>query len=164
MVAIKAMHHSITMEGCSSPIVVKFADTQKDKEQRKVRMSLTSLTTHYLLSWTGATASDRAVGLEQPRCESNLPDCQPSAASPSKSAGQPPHCGQPPATGCPHSAAAAADIPTATACSSTAAATAAVGPPAASSTTTAAAATAATSAPAEPASPARPKRTPDQPK
>ena len=44
MVAIKAMHHSITMEGCSSPIVVKFADTQKDKEQRKVRMSLTSLT------------------------------------------------------------------------------------------------------------------------
>ena len=37
MVAIKAMHHSITMEGCSSPIVVKFADTQKDKEQRKVR-------------------------------------------------------------------------------------------------------------------------------
>jgi len=39
MVAIKAMHHSITMEGCSSPIVVKFADTQKDKEQRKVRMS-----------------------------------------------------------------------------------------------------------------------------
>ena len=36
MVAIKAMHHSITMEGCSSPIVVKFADTQKDKEQRKV--------------------------------------------------------------------------------------------------------------------------------
>ena len=39
MVAIKAMHHSITMEGCSSPIVVKFADTQKDKEQRKVRTS-----------------------------------------------------------------------------------------------------------------------------
>ena len=40
MVAIKAMHHSITMEGCSSPIVVKFADTQKDKEQRKVGFSL----------------------------------------------------------------------------------------------------------------------------
>ncbi|KAL4698868.1 hypothetical protein H8959_011525, partial [Pygathrix nigripes] len=32
--AIKAMHQSQTMEGCSSPIVVKFADTQKDKEQR----------------------------------------------------------------------------------------------------------------------------------
>ncbi len=27
-VAIKAMHHSQTMEGCSSPLVVKFADTQ----------------------------------------------------------------------------------------------------------------------------------------
>ena len=34
--AIKAMHHSQTMEGCSSPIVVKFADTQKEKEQKKV--------------------------------------------------------------------------------------------------------------------------------
>ena len=36
MVAIKEMHHSLTMEGCSAPIVVKFADTQKDKEQKKV--------------------------------------------------------------------------------------------------------------------------------
>jgi hypothetical protein len=27
-IAIKAMHHSQTMEGCSSPLVVKFADTQ----------------------------------------------------------------------------------------------------------------------------------------
>merc|ERR1719219_2073496 len=43
MVAIKAMHHSITMEGCSSPIVVKFADTQKDKEQRKVQQLQTGL-------------------------------------------------------------------------------------------------------------------------
>ena len=34
--AIKAMHHSQTMEGCSSPLVVKFADTQKEKEQKKV--------------------------------------------------------------------------------------------------------------------------------
>lgn len=33
--AIKGMHHSQTMDGCSSPIVVKFADTPKDKEQRK---------------------------------------------------------------------------------------------------------------------------------
>ena len=30
------MHHSQTMEGCSSPLVVKFADTQKEKEQKKV--------------------------------------------------------------------------------------------------------------------------------
>ncbi|XP_021956300.1 probable serine/threonine-protein kinase DDB_G0282963 isoform X2 [Folsomia candida] len=33
--SIKAIHHSITMEGCSSPIVVKFADTQKDKDQKR---------------------------------------------------------------------------------------------------------------------------------
>ena len=36
ILAIKAMHHSLTMEGCSSPLVVKFADTQKDKEQKKI--------------------------------------------------------------------------------------------------------------------------------
>ncbi|XP_029472523.1 CUGBP Elav-like family member 2 isoform X6 [Rhinatrema bivittatum] len=38
--AIKAMHQSQTMEGCASPIVVKFADTQKDKEQRRLQQQL----------------------------------------------------------------------------------------------------------------------------
>ena len=41
--AIKATHHSQTMEGCSSPIVVKFADTQKEKEQKKVQQLQTNL-------------------------------------------------------------------------------------------------------------------------
>ncbi|XP_052707859.1 CUGBP Elav-like family member 2 isoform X1 [Crassostrea angulata] len=35
--AIKNMHHSQTMEGCSSPVVVKFADTQKEKEAKKLQ-------------------------------------------------------------------------------------------------------------------------------
>ncbi|XP_037975405.1 CUGBP Elav-like family member 1-A isoform X12 [Plutella xylostella] len=35
--AIKALHHSQTMEGCSAPLVVKFADTQKEKEQKKLQ-------------------------------------------------------------------------------------------------------------------------------
>ncbi|XP_075693926.1 CUGBP Elav-like family member 1 isoform X1 [Rhinoderma darwinii] len=38
--AIKAMHQAQTMEGCSSPIVVKFADTQKDKEQKRMTQQL----------------------------------------------------------------------------------------------------------------------------
>ncbi|XP_071345492.1 CUGBP Elav-like family member 1 isoform X5 [Trachinotus anak] len=38
--AIKSMHQSQTMEGCSSPIVVKFADTQKDKEQKRMAQQL----------------------------------------------------------------------------------------------------------------------------
>ncbi|XP_056273668.1 CUGBP Elav-like family member 2 isoform X2 [Pseudoliparis swirei] len=38
--AIKSMHHSQTMEGCSSPLVVKFADTQRDKEQRRLQQQL----------------------------------------------------------------------------------------------------------------------------
>ncbi|CAD5118183.1 unnamed protein product [Dimorphilus gyrociliatus] len=33
--AIRAMHHSQTMEGCRSPIVVKLADTQKDKDAKR---------------------------------------------------------------------------------------------------------------------------------
>ncbi|KAL2088671.1 hypothetical protein ACEWY4_015570 [Coilia grayii] len=38
--AIKSMHQSQTMEGCSSPMVVKLADTQKDKEQKRMAQQL----------------------------------------------------------------------------------------------------------------------------
>eukprot|EP00062_Callorhinchus_milii_P025733 gi/632987036/ref/XP_007910571.1/ PREDICTED: CUGBP Elav-like family member 1 [Callorhinchus milii] len=38
--AIKSMHQSQTLESCSSPIVVKFADTQKDKEQKRIAQQL----------------------------------------------------------------------------------------------------------------------------
>lgn len=31
---------SVQSQGCSSPIVVKFADTQKDKEQRRLQQQL----------------------------------------------------------------------------------------------------------------------------
>lgn len=33
--AIKSLHQSQTMEGCSAPLVVKFADTQKEKEMKR---------------------------------------------------------------------------------------------------------------------------------
>lgn len=32
----QSMHHSQIMPGCSAPLVVKFADSQRDKEQRKI--------------------------------------------------------------------------------------------------------------------------------
>ncbi|RWS14324.1 hypothetical protein B4U79_02541 [Dinothrombium tinctorium] len=38
--AIKAMNHALTLEGCSSPLVVKFADSQKEKEARKQQQML----------------------------------------------------------------------------------------------------------------------------
>uniref|UniRef100_A0A4W5P7P1 CUGBP Elav-like family member 2 n=1 Tax=Hucho hucho TaxID=62062 RepID=A0A4W5P7P1_9TELE len=38
--AIKTMHHSQTMEGCTSPMVCKFADTQRDKEQRRLQQQM----------------------------------------------------------------------------------------------------------------------------
>lgn len=37
IVAIKSLHQSQTMDGCSAPLVVKFADTQKEKEQKKIQ-------------------------------------------------------------------------------------------------------------------------------
>lgn len=41
--AIKAMNHSQTMEGCSSPLVVKFADTQKEKDMKRQQQMMTNL-------------------------------------------------------------------------------------------------------------------------
>ena len=38
--AIQSMHHSYTMDGCTSPINVRFADTPKDKEMRKIQQKL----------------------------------------------------------------------------------------------------------------------------
>ncbi|KAA0190325.1 hypothetical protein HAZT_HAZT011527, partial [Hyalella azteca] len=35
--AIKKLHHSTTMEGCNLPLVVKFADTPKEKDQKKMQ-------------------------------------------------------------------------------------------------------------------------------
>ncbi|KAJ8912527.1 hypothetical protein NQ315_014471 [Exocentrus adspersus] len=35
LMAIKSLHQSQTMEGCSAPLVVKFADTQKEKELKR---------------------------------------------------------------------------------------------------------------------------------
>ncbi|KAM3963646.1 CUGBP Elav-like family member 1 isoform 2-T2 [Aphomia sociella] len=78
--AIKALHHSQTMEGCSAPLVVKFADTQKEKEQKKLQAmqaSLWSLTapvapTPYLASEAALSPTQlqllhqiQAVGLQQ---------------------------------------------------------------------------------------------------
>ncbi|XP_059055466.1 CUGBP Elav-like family member 2 isoform X2 [Achroia grisella] len=78
--AIKALHHSQTMEGCSAPLVVKFADTQKEKEQKKlqaIQASLWSLSapvapTTYLASEAALSPTQlqllqqiQAVGLQQ---------------------------------------------------------------------------------------------------
>lgn len=65
--AIKSMHHSQTMEGCSSPLVVKFADTQKEKDQKRIQqmsalwnvtnLNLSTLNPQYLALLQQATPS-----------------------------------------------------------------------------------------------------------
>lgn len=52
--AIQSMHHSCTMDGCTSPINVRFADTPKDKEMRKIQQKFhdnVSETKDYLTPW-----------------------------------------------------------------------------------------------------------------
>lgn len=39
----QGLNQSQTMEGCSAPLVVKFADTQKEKEQKKVHQMQTAI-------------------------------------------------------------------------------------------------------------------------
>lgn len=39
----QGLHQSHTMDGCSAPIVVKFADTQKEKEQKKMQQMQANL-------------------------------------------------------------------------------------------------------------------------
>uniref|UniRef100_A0A3B3QX89 CUGBP Elav-like family member 2 n=1 Tax=Paramormyrops kingsleyae TaxID=1676925 RepID=A0A3B3QX89_9TELE len=77
--AIKAMHQSQTMEGCSSPIVVKFADTQKDKEQRRLQQQLAqqmqqlnSATTWGNLTGLGGLTPQYLALLQQAASSSNL--------------------------------------------------------------------------------------------
>ncbi|CAI8045800.1 CUGBP Elav-like family member 6 [Geodia barretti] len=41
--AITALHQSQTMAGCSAPLVVKIADTDKEKAQRRLQQAMTSL-------------------------------------------------------------------------------------------------------------------------
>ncbi|CAL7949063.1 unnamed protein product [Xylocopa violacea] len=71
--AIKALHHSQTMEGCSSPLVVKFADTQKEKDQKRMQQFQTNLwniagvnmAPHYLTNDTPALAPASLQLLQQ---------------------------------------------------------------------------------------------------
>lgn len=68
--AIKAMHHCQTMEGCSSPLVVKFADTQKEKEQKKVlqlQNNLWTLSTAPLAAAAATTPTVAAANLITPQ-------------------------------------------------------------------------------------------------
>ncbi|XP_034125413.1 CUGBP Elav-like family member 1-A isoform X1 [Drosophila guanche] len=58
--AIKSLHQSQTMEGCSAPLVVKFADTQKEKDQKKMQQLHAFCGINALTSQTPSGASAAA--------------------------------------------------------------------------------------------------------
>lgn len=69
MNSIKSMHHSQTMEGCSSPLVVKMADTQKEKEQKKLQQ----MTSNLWMSFGGMGAlGPQYLALMQQAAASNM--------------------------------------------------------------------------------------------
>ncbi|XP_031634522.1 CUGBP Elav-like family member 1 isoform X3 [Contarinia nasturtii] len=65
--AIKGLHQSHTMDGCSAPIVVKFADTQKEKEQKKMQQMQANL-------WNLAAANMNIGTTTAPSTPSILPN------------------------------------------------------------------------------------------
>ncbi|CRL02483.1 CLUMA_CG015390, isoform A [Clunio marinus] len=67
--AIKALHQSQTMEGCSAPLVVKFADTQKEKDAKRIQSLQSNL-------W------NFAAGLNSPIAPSPVPVASPIHSNP----------------------------------------------------------------------------------
>ncbi|XP_064595630.1 CUGBP Elav-like family member 2 isoform X12 [Liolophura sinensis] len=63
--AIKAMHHHHTMDGCSSPLVVKFADTQKEKEAKKMQQVNSNMWNMAALGGLGALNPQYLAILQQ---------------------------------------------------------------------------------------------------
>lgn len=62
----QTLNQNKTMEGCTSPLVVKFADTQKEKEQKKIQQiqaNLWNLATNMNipLGQTATTVSTPAI-------------------------------------------------------------------------------------------------------
>lgn len=64
---MKGLHQSHTMDGCSAPIVVKFADTQKEKEQKKMQQMQANL-------WNLAAANMNIGTTTAPATPSILPN------------------------------------------------------------------------------------------
>ncbi|XP_050313643.1 CUGBP Elav-like family member 2 isoform X2 [Anthonomus grandis grandis] len=58
LLAIKNLHQSQTMEGCSAPLVVKFADTQKEKELKRQQQMQANM-------WNALTAPTLATPPQQ---------------------------------------------------------------------------------------------------
>lgn len=82
----QALHQSQTMEGCSAPLVVKFADTQKDKDMKKMHHFQQSL-------WTGpqTTISPPSATLLGSCTPLTLPGLTQSAITPTMLPNSPQH-------------------------------------------------------------------------
>ncbi|XP_055303466.1 CUGBP Elav-like family member 2 isoform X2 [Sitodiplosis mosellana] len=61
LAAIKGLNQNQTMEGCSAPLVVKFADTQKEKEQKKVQQMQAAILSTIKSTGTPSTGSSDSI-------------------------------------------------------------------------------------------------------
>lgn len=70
---IQALHQSQTMEGCSAPLVVKFADTQKEKDAKRIQALQSSLWN--FASTLNSPMATSPVPIASP-IQSNMPTAQ----------------------------------------------------------------------------------------
>lgn len=74
---LQALHQSQTMEGCSAPLVVKFADTQKDKEMKKMHHFQQSVWGSMTPPATAANTMSSGPGTISPPTATLLGSCTP---------------------------------------------------------------------------------------
>lgn len=85
----QTLHQSQTMEGCSAPLVVKFADTQKEKEQKKIQQmqanlwNLAAANINLPLTQTTATVTAAPLQLQPNPPQQTSPVLAADAISPS---------------------------------------------------------------------------------
>ncbi|XP_055917266.1 CUGBP Elav-like family member 2 isoform X2 [Eupeodes corollae] len=70
--AIKNLHQSQTMEGCSAPLVVKFADTQKEKDQKKLQQLQATLCSNGLTTNPSVQSTASVITRSNPTVQQAL--------------------------------------------------------------------------------------------
>ncbi|XP_078000292.1 CUGBP Elav-like family member 1 isoform X10 [Glandiceps talaboti] len=73
--AIKILHQSSTMEGCTSPIQVRFAETSKERDQKRMRKQLDQMKASASASATMTTIQSMALFqlMQQAAATGNMP-------------------------------------------------------------------------------------------
>lgn len=76
---MQSLHQSQTMEGCSAPLVVKFADTQKEKDAKRLQQMQASLWN--IAAGLNTPLTQSAATMTPPQTHPNPPQASPYLAT-----------------------------------------------------------------------------------